>query len=185
MTRTDSEANFEDVWNQNYVDVYRYVLRRVGDQETANEICAETFLVAWRKLDTVPAVPKPWLLGVARRVLANHWRGEGRRQALVAKLEADIPEPPEEEATRSPILAAAFNALSEMDREVLSLVVWEELRPGDAAKVLGINTARFSVRLYRAKERLRKRMQGADLGSDSNVETPIQTTSQMTMEAPK
>jgi RNA polymerase sigma-70 factor (ECF subfamily) len=37
----------------------------------APDVVAETFLVAWRRLDDVPADPLPWLYGVARRVLAR------------------------------------------------------------------------------------------------------------------
>lgn len=48
--------------------------------------------------------------------------------------------------------------LSAGDQEILSLVAWEELTPAEAAEVLSIPVARFSVRLHRAKQRLRGRL---------------------------
>ena len=49
-----------------------------------------TFLTAWRRLDEMPPDPETrlWLYGVARRVLANHHRGEHRRSALAERLRA-------------------------------------------------------------------------------------------------
>ena len=47
---------------------------------------AETFLVAWRRLDDVPADALPWLYGVARRVLANQRRSADRGAALERRL---------------------------------------------------------------------------------------------------
>ena len=53
---------------------------------------------------------------------------------------------------------AAFRTLEPADQQILSLVAWEELTPAEAAEVLSIPVARFSVRLHRAKQRLRKRL---------------------------
>ncbi len=58
-------------------------------------------------------------------------------------------------------VAEAFNRLRAADREVLALVVWEGLKPREGAKALGITAAQFSVRLHRAKQRLRKEVIGA------------------------
>jgi hypothetical protein len=60
-------------------------------------------------------------------------------------------------AARSDV-TAAFNRLNANDREILALAAWEDLTPSEAARVLGMPTARFSVRLHRAKQRLRKQL---------------------------
>jgi RNA polymerase sigma-70 factor (ECF subfamily) len=59
----------------------RYALREVP-AHLANDVVAETFLTTWRRLDEVPDPALPWLLGVARRVVANQRRGEQRRERL-------------------------------------------------------------------------------------------------------
>ena len=71
---------------------------------------------------------RPWLYGVARRVLANHRRGEGRRNALADRLRGELAETAQPEHLPSDSTAAvAFRELPEQDRELLSLVAWEEL----------------------------------------------------------
>ncbi len=150
---------FQELWRRHHGEVLAYALRRLGDEDAAEEVVADTFLVAWRRRDSVPNPTRPWLLGVARKQLANRRRGDQRRAALTARVAACVEpligDPPSE---LSAVLAAAFNALSLSDREVLSLVAWEELKPREAAIVLNITPALFSVRLHRAKRRLRKRL---------------------------
>src|SRR3954470_19246687 len=65
--------------------VWRYAVRRVG-APAADDVVAETFLVAWRRLDAVPAHELAWLLGVARKVVSNQQRGERRRARLSLRL---------------------------------------------------------------------------------------------------
>jgi predicted DNA-binding protein (UPF0251 family) len=98
----------------------------------------------------------------SRKQLANRQRGARRRAALIAKL-ARAAEPARGEAAvaDNTALAGAFNALPPSDREVLGLVAWEELTPREAAAVLGVTPALFSVRLHRARRRLGKRLKSA------------------------
>lgn len=132
--------------------------RRRADLEVAREVAAETFAVAWRRVAEVPDEPRAWLLGVARRVLANRRRGERRGRALVARLVAlGAPAAPD------PVdlvggdlgLRDGFAALSARDREILALVAWEGLAPAEVAQVLGISAPMASARLHRARARLR------------------------------
>src|SRR6476469_3060928 len=82
------EDRFAARFERTHVALLGYAVRRVADPADAADIVAETFLVAWRRLDDVPAgaEARPWLFGVARRVLANHYRGERRRHALADRL---------------------------------------------------------------------------------------------------
>ena len=143
---------FEALWNDWHRHVLAYALRRT-DPATAEEVVSETFVIAWRKLGDVPAdAPLPWLLAVARRVLANVRRGERRRGALTERLATEsvsVAEPPED-----PALFDALARLSERDREVLLLHAWEGLDNTEAATVLGISASAYGVRLHRARGRL-------------------------------
>ena len=67
------EDRFEELFREHYGAVRGYALRRALG-EPAQDAVSETFLVAWRQLDDVPADALPWLFGVARRVLANQRR---------------------------------------------------------------------------------------------------------------
>src|SRR5688572_16889568 len=103
--------------------VWRYAVRRVG-AEVAEDIVAETFLIAWRRIDVVPAHELPWLLGVARRVIANQRRGEHRRAQLTQRLAQALDQPPAPSAPDAPsdTILAALDTLPERDREALRLV---------------------------------------------------------------
>jgi RNA polymerase sigma-70 factor, ECF subfamily len=160
--RPTERERFQELWRRHYNAVFAYALRRLGDEHAADDVVAETFLVAWRRRESVPESARPWLLGVARRQLANRHRGDRRRAALIAKL-ARSAEPARGEATiaDNTALAGAFNALPPSDREVLGLIAWEELTPREAAAVLGVTPALFSVRLHRARRRLGKRLKSA------------------------
>jgi RNA polymerase sigma-70 factor, ECF subfamily len=121
---------------------------------------AETFVVAWRRLNEVPDDPIPWLLGVARRVLANQRRATGRRNALDQRLTSAprprgvvTPDPAEEVGARM-ALHDALTRLSERDREALLLVVWDGLDNRKAAQVMDCSPTTFALRLHRARRRL-------------------------------
>src|SRR6478752_7122529 len=129
-SRSGGRERFELLYGQLYAPISGYVVRRVGNPEDAAEVIAETFATLWRRLDSCPTGEevRPWLFGVARRVLANQRRGERRRGALAERLmvELDLAGVAVPAASDGRV-ARAFAALSESDREVLALLAWEEL----------------------------------------------------------
>jgi RNA polymerase sigma-70 factor (ECF subfamily) len=165
-------SRFEAMFRVNYARVLAYALRRTEDRGNAEEVAAETFLIAWRRLDAVPEEPLPWLLGTARRVLANQRRSLRRRSPNGLRASVDlgnVPQPgplPFERIAEKEGLVSAFAALGDRDREVLSLTAWDGLEAREAAKVMGCTTPVFSVRLHRARRRLLKELEsrGHSLG---------------------
>jgi RNA polymerase sigma-70 factor (ECF subfamily) len=143
---------FERVFDAHFRAVLAYAVRR-GERAEADDVVAETFLVAWRRLDELPEDPKPWLLGVARGVLANQRRAAGRRAALGRRL-AHEREAPVAALDQPPVLEALAR-LPERDREVLLLVAWDGLSTDVAAAALGCSRTAMKVRLHRARRRLR------------------------------
>jgi RNA polymerase sigma-70 factor (ECF subfamily) len=153
----DRQGAFERLYNHYSPDLAMYALRRT-DRETAQDVVAETFTVAWRRLDDVPAsAPLPWLYGIARRVLANQRRSAARLAALRERLEREGTAAPQV-ADRA--LAEALRHLSESDRELLMLVAWEGLSSAEAAVALGCSNAACRVRLHRARRRLAAALEG-------------------------
>jgi RNA polymerase sigma-70 factor (ECF subfamily) len=160
---SDSErrARFDDLFDEHYAAVRAYVARRSGTASVVDDVLSETFLVAWRRIDSVPRDGLPWLLGVARRVLANQRRGEARRGALVELLAGMLPRRPAAEPDGEVFgeLSDALASLSRREREALLLVAWEGLDPQRAARVVGCAPAAFRARLYRARRRLVAQLQ--------------------------
>ncbi|HEX9520559.1 MAG TPA: sigma-70 family RNA polymerase sigma factor [Streptosporangiaceae bacterium] len=161
----DPEVRFDALYRAHYGAVLRYAARR-ADPETARDVVAETFLVAWRRLSAVPAEPtevEPWLYGVARKVLANALRSERRMQRVAARLgqhdrSTDVPDLAAAVTERAR-LAEALALLSEEDQEALRLVGWEELDLAGAARAMGCSRGAMAVRLHRARRRLKRALQ--------------------------
>ncbi len=150
------EALYDDLADR----VMAYALRHVG-ADAAEDVVAETFLVAWRRLADVPEPALPWLLVVARNVIA-HRRRSGAREARLseqvtrlAALAAPAGGPEAAVADRDALLHAVAR-LSDADREALLLTAWDGLSAREAAAVLGCSSATFQVRLHRARRRLLK-----------------------------
>jgi RNA polymerase sigma-70 factor (ECF subfamily) len=161
---TERQARFEALYAANHVPILGYALRRTASQDDAADILAETFLAAWRRLDELPPGldARLWLYGVARRVLANHYRGERRRSALAVRLRAELTEsyvPPEFDGEAARI-AAALRRLPERQRELLALNAWEGLDYGEIAVVLGCSRNAVRIRLHRARASLAAELAG-------------------------
>ena len=148
---------FDECFQANYARVLAYCLRRLGDRAAAEDVAAQTFLVAWRRRDQMPADQLPWLLGIARHSVLNERRRGRRRERLVSRLAAE-PTPEgdgSEPAPGTPTeLHTALARLSESDREVLLLTTWDGLDQRRAAAVFGCSSGAFKMRLHRARKRL-------------------------------
>jgi RNA polymerase sigma-70 factor (ECF subfamily) len=156
VTPAEQRERFELLYRELYRPISGYVLRRSDSAEDAAEAIAETFATLWRRLDSCPPDDevRPWLFGVARKVLANQRRGERRRSALAERLTsavdlAEVPVP----AGSDGHVARAFAALSESDREVLALIAWEELTREELAVALGVSRPAARLRVHRARRR--------------------------------
>lgn len=166
MTRSSArEEMFEQLFRRHYAAVVAYARRRVT-ADAVDDAVSETFTVAWRRLDRVPTDALPWLLGVARNVIATQRRGAMRRESLFRRLKSgsrerdnrDGANPSAEPSEYASSIVDALSRLSEGDREAITLIAWDGLTPAEAAVVLGQSAASFRVRLHRAKRRLRNHL---------------------------
>lgn len=151
MTGSERER-FDELWSKYAGSIYAYAARRVGRVE-ADAIVSEVFGVVWRRINEIPDRALPWLYGVGRNVIREHYRSEQRQARLLESLER-------ERLTgagfdRTETVLEALESLDESDQEILRLVAWEQLPPREAAEVLGINAAAVRMRLTRARRRFR------------------------------
>ncbi|HEX3511043.1 MAG TPA: sigma-70 family RNA polymerase sigma factor [Solirubrobacteraceae bacterium] len=155
---SDQAAEIADLYEQHALAVHRYALRR-SDRETADEVTAQVFLVAWRRRSSVPEDALPWLYGVARRVLADQRRSASRRRRLGERLRSEAGHDEPGLVLEDGCLADALNRIPARDREALLLRYWEELEPGQIARVMGCSRAAMAVRLHRARLRLHRALE--------------------------
>jgi RNA polymerase sigma-70 factor (ECF subfamily) len=167
-----NEAAFEAMYRKDYGRVLAYALRRTG-RSSAEDVAAETFLVAWRRRDELVGDPLPWLLGVARRVLANQLRTSTRSDATIVRagLRTEQAEGRTDEGpdVLDAPMAAALKSLRTQDREALMLSAWEDLSPGQASRIVGCSAATFRVRLHRAKRRLAQELAKVESAQSADV----------------
>lgn len=148
----DDAKLFDAYFRGHAARVHSFALRRT-DAHAAQDVTAETFLIAWRRRAEMPSEPLPWLYGIARGVLANETRAANRRGALRSRI-ATGTDPSSAAATGEHPVLEALAGLREGDREALLLCAWEGLSTKEAAAVLGCSAATFAVRLHRARGRL-------------------------------
>ena len=166
----ESSARFEQAFREQYGRVLSYARRR-APADVADDVVAETFLTAWRRMDDLPRLELPWLLGVARRVLANQRRRAAAQRRLAERVAAEPDAGAAPFASADERLVDVLSRLPERDRELLTLVAWDGLSPSDAAGVLGCSAVSARVRLHRARRRL-----AAMLEDDSEIALPAVLT---------
>ncbi|WP_460459468.1 RNA polymerase sigma factor [Angustibacter peucedani] len=153
--------------------VYAYARRHVEESQ-CDDVVSETFLVAWRRPDRVPDQPLPWLLVVARNVIANQRRTARRADQLwfAAVREGWHPTSPSaaDAVHERDSLLAALAQCTRAEREALLLTAWDGLTPAQAAAVAGCSARAFTVRLHRARTRLRTALADADTPRSARVD---------------
>jgi RNA polymerase sigma-70 factor (ECF subfamily) len=148
-------GEFNVVFAAHFVRVVRFVERRTSDAQTAEDIAAETFLVAWAKRDQVE-VTLPWLYRTAANKIGDHYRRSQRKRVAEAALSRLLEEP----AMGVPVLdrlalTAAISALNPREREVVMLTYWERLTAREVGEVIGRSESAVWVTLTRAREKMR------------------------------
>jgi RNA polymerase sigma-70 factor, ECF subfamily len=159
----DRRARFEALVGDVLEPIRRYLARRT-DPDTAEDVLADTLLVCWRRLDELPDEPLPWVYVVARNALANADRGSRRQRRLATRIAVVDPPPVSEpdEPEHDSRVGVALASLRPEEAELLRLWAWEELGPAEIAAVLGVTPNAVSIRLYRARERVKDALRKID-----------------------
>ena len=154
--RTNGSTDIEGLVRRTGPDLLAYFVRRVADREDAADCVAETFVVLWRRRDSVPTdddAARAWLFGIARKVLSSFLRGRLRRSNLADRLRLELRE--DAVAPRDTELEEALGRLRRDDAELVRLVAWEGFGVEEAGAVLGLSPAASRKRYSRARASLR------------------------------
>jgi RNA polymerase sigma-70 factor (ECF subfamily) len=157
---------FEAVFEAHYEEIRRYIGRRL-DPDVAEDLAAETFLIAFRqreRFDSGLGEVRPWLYGIATNLIGRHRRAEVRRYRALARTGP----PPDDEGHDQRIvdrlsasvtvdrLAGALARLSQGERDVVLLIAYGGLGYDEVAAALGIASGTVASRLSRARTKLRE-----------------------------
>src|SRR5262245_59078933 len=158
-----ADLDFAAICEENLDGVFGYLLYLTGNRTVAEDLTAETFERALRRLrrfDPRRGTAKAWLLTLARSTALDHFRSEQRRrkrEGTYALLEAGAVEGDFGQGY-SPALEAALHSLSAGEREVVALRVLLDLDGEAAARLLGISPTACSTRLHRALQKLEEKV---------------------------
>jgi RNA polymerase sigma factor (sigma-70 family) len=166
MTSQTDKSRFEAIWREHRNQIMAYCLRRASSAD-ADDACAETFLVVWRRIDEIPPAPKTLLClyGIARKVLSNQSRAFHRRGRLHNKLTnlgmAPVADPLHVvvQSAEDKLVTDAVGKLKPTDREIVMLDVWEDLSRAEIAEVLGMSRSAVDQRIHRAYRKLARTLE--------------------------
>lgn len=149
ITRTE----FEQLYRAHAPEILGYLKRRGAGQD-AEDILAETFLVAWRRQHELPKpdLRRAWLFGTTRRLLLVQQRTATPRP--VAEPEPSPPQASAPDRTTDQLVRNVLAELPDLDRELLTMTAWERLTVAEAGRALSLNPTAARVRLHRARHRL-------------------------------
>lgn len=135
---------------------------------------AETFLIAWRKFDTVPTgiEAKYWLFGVARRVLYGQLRKSKAANRVTDRLKQSLSRASLESLEESVIDRFTFEQILQLlpvqDQEIIKLSVWEGFTSIEIGKILEMPPATIRTRLARIRAKLKKEFSAHSTGLKHN-----------------
>jgi len=169
MSNPTTLQRFEALYRAEVTAVTAYFARRSREPETVADLTADTFVEVMKSFHTYDpdkGAQRQWIYGIARRVYAKHCERSARQheaaarhgarelrldqddlQDLTARIDAEAP---------GRALMERLKAMSPIDREAIELVDLTGMTPTEAAEVLGVPAGLLRVRLFRARERLRK-----------------------------
>jgi RNA polymerase sigma-70 factor (ECF subfamily) len=161
-----THERFRALFDAHNAAIRAFCVRRLPVDD-ANEAASDVFLVAWRRVEDVPAGDEAllWLYGVARNVVRNHQRSSRRRVRLAVRTNAVAAVPddgPEVQVIRGDEhdqVAAAMSRLPDADRELLQLKIWEELTNDQVAAVLGLTKRAVENRYTRALGKISRHLE--------------------------
>jgi RNA polymerase sigma-70 factor (ECF subfamily) len=176
VAKTDAERHFDSLFTEHIVGIASYCRWRAGSPADAQDAVSEVFLVAWRRLDEVPAGSdaRRWLYATARRVMANQARANARRRRLQETLDAaPVGVHPVDDDPLGSRVADALSALGPRDREVLLLTAAE------IAAVVRRPAVTVRGRLHRARRRFRVAFESQSPAADADASARLAARSPM------
>ena len=149
----------ERLFREYHDPLVRYLTRRLGDRDWAEEVAQETFVRALRQKEGELQNERAWLFAVATNLVRDEARKDARRrrhlELLAAEAKDSVVEPPNdlERAEERALARRAIDALGERDREAL-LMREEGLDYNEIAEALELSVASVGTTLSRARRRL-------------------------------
>lgn len=160
------QRQFEALVNAYSADLYRYAMWLCHRQEQAEDLVQETFMRAWKGLDSLrdDRAAKYWLITILRREHARAYHKTPQDQDSIddMDLERYMPLSHSDGHDDADAVSKALASLPESYREPLVLQVLGGYTCNEIADMMGIKSQTVMTRVFRARQALRKWLQGDD-----------------------
>ena len=160
-TKPVEMVDFEAAYQTELPRIYNFFRYRVGDDQVAEDLTAETFEKAWRKREQYRADLasfSTWLFALARRVAADYYRKRRPTSSLEETTVASDVSPIEDlaqERAEFAQLAQLLARLADRERELVALKYGAGLTNRDIARLTGLSETNVSTILFRVTQQLR------------------------------
>jgi RNA polymerase sigma-70 factor (ECF subfamily) len=148
--------------------IYRWLLRLVGNEATAEDLLSEVFLDVWRQADRFQARSSvsTWLMAIARfkALSARRVRKDAELDETIEATVADPADDPEvvlEKKSRDALVRKAVTTLSPEHREIIDLVYYHEQSVDECAQILGVPSGTVKTRMFYARRKLAEMVKAA------------------------
>jgi RNA polymerase sigma-70 factor, ECF subfamily len=148
--------------------IYRWLLRLVGNEATAEDLLSEVFLDVWRQADRFQARSSvsTWLMAIARfkALSARRVRKDAELDETIEATVADPADDPEvmlEKKCRDALVRKAVTTLSPEHREIIDLVYYHEKSVDECAQILGVPSGTVKTRMFYARRKLAEMVKAA------------------------
>lgn len=152
------DRRVEAVWESLGAKLKRFILKRVGDEQLAEDILQEVFLKIHTNLGSLQDERKlqSWVYQITRNAIADHYRRPQQAQPLEDELFQNSADAVELESALAESLREMVDDLPEEYRKALVLDAFEGLSQAEIAERLGISLSGAKSRVQRARAKLRK-----------------------------
>jgi RNA polymerase sigma factor (sigma-70 family) len=156
-------AKAEDAILENLNEFVAFARKRVGDPELAADLVQESLLKALKAADR-PAESEnavAWFYRILRHSIIDIYRRRDVRNRALERFEHDLSEKPDAETERTicQCVKRLLPGLPKQYRDVLERVDLGGAPPSEVASALGLTTNNLNVRLHRARQRLREKVE--------------------------
>ncbi|WP_311245703.1 sigma-70 family RNA polymerase sigma factor [Microbacterium sp. WCS2018Hpa-23] len=158
------EVLYRTLFDEYWPRVRRHVACFVDNADEVDEIAAEVFVVAWRKLNPAKPMGLRWFLRVADNKLRDVMRrGQSRTRAIEA-MTRGMQASEELHPLEALALRQALQSLNARERQVVVLTYWDGLSAGEVSEVLRCSQAAVWTTLTRARQKLRGQLEAKEVG---------------------
>jgi RNA polymerase sigma-70 factor (ECF subfamily) len=165
LAKSTGQLDFEAVYRTELPRIYNFFRYRLGDDQTAEDLTAETFEKAWRHRaryrDDLAAF-STWLFTIARRVATDHfrkWRPSLPLDEAEPVSDSQTPEDASQERTEFAHLSALLTRLAERERELVALKYGAGLTNRAIARISGLSESNVSTILSRVTHQLHTQLE--------------------------